>query len=204
MKEGTKSLVLHSIHTFIVLLAMLVSIILGPCFGFDHADYYICFYRNGDHTLLFYFYVWPLMIFIFLLIPFGAISVIPYILLSWIKHFQIPGIDNLKKRIWLTVFSLLLIIIHPLWTFLFSDLIMPYLFWTMAILTIIISTYYLPYAFIRLSYPNLSLLPKYRAYKAALTSQLIVYLLLLIYVISPLPEVLSEYIDSKYLHWLHR
>ena len=94
--------------------------------------------------------------------------------------------------------------------FYFSDMIDGYIeFWNdvsgvIIYITIIIPVYYLPYAFIRLSCPQVALLPKYRIYKTVLTSQLIVYLILLIYVNSPFPAVLSEYIDQKYLHWIHR
>jgi ABC-type proline/glycine betaine transport system permease subunit len=210
MKQGFKPLLFHTIHTVFVFISVVITVVLGPCFGIDNIDEYTCFFHHGEYTLLSYFYGIPFVLFLFLLVIAGSFHLVPYNIMYLVKYWRNSVSRSTMKGLGMSIIALLLITLHPFCTFSFADAInrnfefWPEIFWAIIFITIIISVYYLPYAFIHLSYPNISHIPRYRVYKAALTSQLILYLILLIYVNSSFPVALSEYIDNTYLHWIHK
>ena len=209
MKEGSKPIIFHTIHTAIVFISMVISIVFGPCFGFDNADEYTCIYHHGEYTFLSYFYGIPVLFFIILLVIFGSFHSVPYGVMYWIKYWLNTGLDNAKKGMALTAVAFLLIIIHPFGPICLSDMSDRYIewfsefIWFVIFLSIIVAAYLMPYSFIRLSYPQLLHIHIYKVYSVFLASQLIIYLLLIAYSMTPLPEALSEYMDRKYLYWYH-
>ena len=209
MKDGTKPLLFHTIHTIIAFIFVVVSVIFGPCFGFDDVEDYAFFWCQNGPTLLLQIYIWTIIIFAFLFFLLGSLHTVPYTIMYWVKYWRNPGLGNAKKGMRLTAISLLMIIVHPLGTLSFVDMLndnkvfSPEIIWAVIFVYIIGATYYMPYTFIRLSYPKITQHKRFKKYRIFVVSQLVIYLILIIYVNSPLPEVLSEFMDRKYLHWYH-
>ena len=215
MKEGSKPIIFHTIHTAIVFYCMVVALFLGPCLG-DVNDWeqYTFFYSHGESTLLYQFYAWPMLIFILLVAYLCTLHPIPYGIMYWIKYRYNPELANIKKGMILTAVALLLIIAHPFGTINCTDMINNYYALLPGIiklingllmyLIILATTYFMPYLFIRMSYPQLIHLRLYKAYSVVLISQLIINLFLIAFSMEAFPELqeaLKTFIDSRYSRW---
>jgi len=214
VKEGAKPILFHTIHTAVVFYCMVVALFLGPCLGdVDDVEKYTLFYRYSEYTLLYEFYSWPMIIFILLVAYLCTLHPIPYGVMYWIKYRYNPGPANTKKGIVLTAITLLLIIVHPLGTINYSDMI--YYFeldpeisnLINALLTyfiMLVTIYLMPYLFVSISYPQLINHRLYKSYSVFLISQLIINLFLIAFSMGAFPELQEAFkniIDSKYSRW---
>jgi hypothetical protein len=211
MKEGTKPLIFHAIHTTIIFVLMLIALVGGYFLGdIDNGEQYTFFFRNGDYTFLYMIYSWSIIIFFMLIALLCSFFTIPYCVIYWIYCRITHRLDNVKKGLILTIISVLLIVFHPFGTAYISDIterffnFWPTYFSLVICPIIIITTYITPCLFIRLSYPQLAQIPIYKKYKYLLITQLAVCIFIIAFSLGAFPELreaMKTYIDSRYSRW---
>lgn len=211
MQEGKCILWIHIVHMSIVFLSVTVSVVLGPCFGFDKMDDFSVMFGKGEYTIFAYLYIVLIILFL-MLVFFSSFSTIPYTIFYWIKRFL--DSDGLPKAsaygVLLTLFSVLLMAIYP---FGIMDMLganedvidtSDWPFWLAACSVTVISTCFIPYMFIRLIYLRIIHLPMYRVYINTLKYQLTGYVILAAYWLTPLPDVLKQLVDNRFLYYWAR
>ncbi|MEA3347148.1 MAG: hypothetical protein U9Q21_03560, partial [Candidatus Auribacterota bacterium] len=129
-------------------------------------------------------------------------------------YWRNPGLTNTRKGMILTAIAFLLIIAHPFGTITCTDVINNYyellpgiiklINGLLMYLIILATTYFIPYLFIRMSYPQLIHLRIYKTYSVFLISQIIINLFLIAFSMDAFPELkeaLKTFIDSRYSRW---
>jgi len=206
--DGNRILWLHVIHMGIVFCSVTASYVFGACIGFDNLENYSIMYGNGSHSLLAYIYVILLIVFLFTLVVFSPFHTIPYAITYWVskRNWRNPS-GTIGRGIFLTFITIVLVLTYPF-------LIFPRItatrnvidasswqVWLPVGLFIIISIYVLPYLFLHLNYPRFRELIAYGVYKKAIKLQAVVYALIIVYWLTPLPAALKQFIDNHYLYY---
>ncbi len=201
MQRNSKVILAHLIHTSVLLYSTVMALVFYPCFGLDGSEDYSILFSSGEHTLIFQFYYWSIVIFIVFVFFFPYLNALPYGILFWsIRHRNREPIST-KNGVCLTVATLLLIELYHseafgLLRFNVSDCID-------GGIIMIACVYILPFFFIWSSCQRLQQNNYFRLYIILLLIQFGIYCLLVAYGMTSLPEVLKAFIDNRYRYWQH-
>ncbi|MFC1614506.1 hypothetical protein ACFL5K_04345 [Gemmatimonadota bacterium] len=210
MKEGTKPILIHAVHSTAVFVMMSVVYILGSILGdIDDGERYTFFYRYGHYTFLYSLYTLQITFF-FIVLLFGSVQPVPYTIMYWFKYQGNHEVGNKTLAIYLTVTVFIIIavqlgmILNFKWLEKYLLLLPGCLVILFIHLFIYLVSYIIPFLFIRLSYPQCTTLSTYKAYKFLLLTQFFICLFCLTFFMGAFPEIresIKTFIDSRYSRW---
>jgi len=208
MLSGNRALLLYMIHLSILVIAVSVSVILGPVFGMDSVDEYSIMYMSGSYTLLAYVYGIIMLVFIVLAVFLSPLNALPYAVMFWLNwNRNKSGSSGIRRRgIILTAAMVTLIAIHPFTTIHMTGLTIGagenwnFAFWAIVFLILFLTAYVIPFLFLSLIYSGLKQLKFYQMYRKCLIVQYAVCCLLVLYWNTTLPGMLRHFIDSRFLY----
>ena len=200
MKQGNILQIVHSMHTIIIFFATTLTVIFIPIFGIDDLDK-IVLLHSGTYTFIGSFYNYSLMICIFFFGILGAFHSIPYLLVFWIQAWRKIVNVKIHRAIWISILSIsfwvpiLYLVINIFFRFYSNgEYFLPFLLFLLPIIDLI-SVYCIPYIIIK------EITPLSNIYKYIVISQITGYIVLLIYIKSPLFKTIVEYGTSHLLKY---
>ena len=150
MKEGTKPILIHAVHSSIIFVMMITTLVFAGCLGdIDDGERYTFFYRYGEYTFLYFFYALQYFIFL-LLFAFGSLQTVPYVVMFWFKYRCNPRLGIKKLGLHLTVACFVIIAIQLGVIINFDtlggllELLPGYIFVSVIVLFILTTTYIIP------------------------------------------------------------